>query len=396
VTLVSLQKGPGTEQLDELQAFNVVQLSNDVDRGAALFDTAAIMKNLDLVITADTSIAHLAGALGVPVWVPLVLVPDWRWGLEGERTPWYASMRLFRQTKLRDWAGVFERMREALVAEFPKLRPRRPEEYTLATSGFNRVAFTRHGPLIYNRHDNSVGKSLAELGEYSPSEVEVFRQVVRPGATVVEAGAHVGAHTIALARLVSAAGVVHALEPQRVLFQTLAGNIALNSLSHVHCHHAAVGEQEGTIRVPTFDYNRPNNFGALELGAYEDGERVRLTTIDGLNLPRCDFVKLDVSGMEVAALRGARETLSRLRPIVYVASDREQNAPPVIEALLAQGYRLFWHLPRFFQSDNYYGNAENAFGNIASLNILGIHGSVATDIQGLKPITSPQSNWRDA
>ena len=78
-------------------------------------DTAAIMRNLDLVITSDTAVAHLAGALGVPEWVALPFVPDWRWLLDRRDSPWYPTMRLFRQRRAGDWVGVFEEMREALV-----------------------------------------------------------------------------------------------------------------------------------------------------------------------------------------------------------------------------------------------------------------------------------------
>src|SRR5262249_12086821 len=79
----------------------------------AFMDTAATMMNLDLVITSDTSVAHLAGALGVPVWVALPFVPDWRWLLDRSDSPWYPTMRLFRQQKLGDWKSVFEEIRSA-------------------------------------------------------------------------------------------------------------------------------------------------------------------------------------------------------------------------------------------------------------------------------------------
>jgi len=77
-------------------------------------DTAAIMKNLDLVISSDTAVPHLAGALGVPVWVALPHVPNWRWLLERSDSPWYPTMRLFRQKKPGNWAGVFEELVAAL------------------------------------------------------------------------------------------------------------------------------------------------------------------------------------------------------------------------------------------------------------------------------------------
>lgn len=114
VQLVSLQKGPGVEQLAEVN-FPVLDLGNDLDQaGGAFLDTAAVMKCLDLVITSDTALAHLAGALGVPVWLALPLVPDWRWLLERSDSPWYPTMRLFRQERLDDWPGVFQAIRTAL------------------------------------------------------------------------------------------------------------------------------------------------------------------------------------------------------------------------------------------------------------------------------------------
>ena len=88
----------------------------DFDQGPdAFLDTAAIMKNCDLVITADTAPAHLAGALGVPAWVALKYVPDWRWFLERADCPWYPSLRLFRQPATNDWASVFAVMKAQLT-----------------------------------------------------------------------------------------------------------------------------------------------------------------------------------------------------------------------------------------------------------------------------------------
>jgi tetratricopeptide (TPR) repeat protein len=109
VSLVSLQKGPGVEQLRNVPFANrIMDLSAELDRGPdAFLDTAAVMAGLDLVISSDTSVAHLAGALGRPVWTVLAASPEWRWGLERSDSPWYPSMRLFRQTTVGDWtAGV--------------------------------------------------------------------------------------------------------------------------------------------------------------------------------------------------------------------------------------------------------------------------------------------------
>ncbi|HEY7308161.1 MAG TPA: DUF6165 family protein [Gemmataceae bacterium] len=126
VCLYSLQKGTGREQLRAAAGYlPAIDLADRLDEGGGFLDTAAVMKNLDLVVTSDTAIAHLAGALGVPVWVALALGADWRFLLRREDSPWYPTMRLFRQTRLGDWDGVFQRIAAVLRAP-PGRSPRPP------------------------------------------------------------------------------------------------------------------------------------------------------------------------------------------------------------------------------------------------------------------------------
>lgn len=116
VRLISLQKGEDEDVLARLPPGMAIESLEPFDQGEdAFIDTAAILENLDLVITTDTSVAHLAGALGRPTWLALKYVPDWRWFLDRDDTPWYPDMRLFRQPSLGDWRSVFEAMRAALA-----------------------------------------------------------------------------------------------------------------------------------------------------------------------------------------------------------------------------------------------------------------------------------------
>jgi Flp pilus assembly protein TadD/ADP-heptose:LPS heptosyltransferase len=115
VRLIGLQKGVGAEQLAEVRAMMpITDLSNDLDRETPFLDTAAVMKSLDLVITVDAVTAHLAGALGVPTWVALSHTPSWRWLLNRADSPWYPTMRLFRQAEPGNWEDVLEEMSKAL------------------------------------------------------------------------------------------------------------------------------------------------------------------------------------------------------------------------------------------------------------------------------------------
>jgi ADP-heptose:LPS heptosyltransferase len=108
----TLQKGPRSEQAANppvgMQLRDYTGDLNDFE------DTAALMTNLDLVISVDTSVVHLAGALAKPVWTLIAIGPDWRWLAEREDSPWYPTMRLFRQTKWKDWAEVMQRVAAAL------------------------------------------------------------------------------------------------------------------------------------------------------------------------------------------------------------------------------------------------------------------------------------------
>jgi tetratricopeptide (TPR) repeat protein len=123
--LFSLQKGAGSEQLLALSArrgtsdyFEIADLAGSFDAdGTTLMDAAATMKNLDLVITCDSAPAHLAGALALPVWVALPLGAEWRWMTERDDSPWYPTMRLFRQRRAGDWRELFGRIADALRKE---------------------------------------------------------------------------------------------------------------------------------------------------------------------------------------------------------------------------------------------------------------------------------------
>jgi hypothetical protein len=127
VTLISLQKGYGSDQISAIaDRPNVLDWSSRLDETSGPFlDTAAVMRSLDLMITSDTATAHLAGAIGVPVWVAIPFSPDWRWLRDRDDNPWYPTMRLFRQQRRGDWEHVFRRMATALAQQIGVSMPAR-------------------------------------------------------------------------------------------------------------------------------------------------------------------------------------------------------------------------------------------------------------------------------
>ena len=117
--MLSLQKGVGSEQLEDCTFKNKFIESQPLITSTWDFlETAAIIQNCDLIITCDTSIAHLAGGMGKPVWLLLRNVPAWIWGLHSERTFWYQSMKLFRQKERHNWDEVMERVSNKLHLSF--------------------------------------------------------------------------------------------------------------------------------------------------------------------------------------------------------------------------------------------------------------------------------------
>ena len=118
--LISLQKEDGAEQVGAWRG----QIENWMDDCHDFMDTAALVQNLDLVIAVDSAVAHLAGALGKPVWLLNRFRSEWRWGLESERTPWYPSMRIFRQGEDTSWDRVIAQVADEL-AKFQRMRGNR-------------------------------------------------------------------------------------------------------------------------------------------------------------------------------------------------------------------------------------------------------------------------------
>ncbi|MEF8733036.1 MAG: FkbM family methyltransferase [Candidatus Accumulibacter meliphilus] len=414
-------------------------------------DTIALIENLDLVITVDTSVAHLAGAMGKPTWVLLPFVPDWRWLLDRDDSPWYPSMRLFRQAALDDWDDVFQRIQvglterlqenseldlknrlvplkhskidnsmERIHAEMApsdvdvvdlhlqeldelhnaesarRIRPSSAVTYDVPVleNGHVRLRRCRYGWMLYFTTDQYIGQSLDLYGEFSEREVDIFRQMLKPGQTILEIGSNIGAHTVFLAQAVGPQGRVVAFEPQRIVFQMLCANIALNGLRNVDARHAAVGREPGRIVVPTIDYAESVNSGGLSLGNWSTGECVSLLTLDGLDMAACHFIKIDVEGMEGDVLAGAVETINRFRPALYVENDRKEKSTELIERLLRLDYRLYWHLPPLFNRKNFAGHEEDVFGRIVSVNMLCLPRSAPQNIEGFREITSPEGDWR--
>jgi FkbM family methyltransferase len=256
-----------------------------------------------------------------------------------------------------------------------------------------RLKRCREGAMIYNINDRYIGRALDKYGEISHDEVLFLQQLIRPGMTVLDLGANIGLLTVPVARLVHPGGKVIAFEPQRIVYQMLCGNLALNAIDNVVAYNSGVGRTTGFITVPSLDYTQPNNFGGIAIGGSRAGDVVPLVTVDSLSLTACDLIKIDVEGMEFEVLEGAARTIQQFRPRLFLENDRAAQSPALIEHLLALDYRLYWFTPPLYRADNFFGDEQNIFGRLASIDMLCVPraGRLAITVTGCAEITSGDS-----
>ncbi len=259
----------------------------------------------------------------------------------------------------------------------------------LLQNGHLRLKRCRYGLMLYSAHDTYIGRSFDLYGEFAEDEVVVFRQLVRPGQTALDIGANIGAHSLALAAIVGPMGRVVAFEPQRVIFQLLNANMALNGLHNVSTHQMALGSTAGHIKAPPLDYASEGNFGGLSLENVAMGEEVPLSRLDALALPRCHFAKIDVEGMEIEVLKGMAETIKRHRPAMYVENDRAHKSAALIAHLLDLDYRLYFHVAPCFTRANFFANPVDVYGRTGAFNMICLPRELPQAIGSLHEITDP-------
>jgi FkbM family methyltransferase len=248
---------------------------------------------------------------------------------------------------------------------------------------------SRHGKILYLKRDMYVGRSFELYGEFSQLETVLFEKLVKPGMLVVEVGANIGAHTVSLAQMVGPGGLVLAFEPQRVIFQLLCANVALNGLFNVRTYQMGVGTAPGTLVVPPLDYAAEHNFGGVSLRQGGAGEAVPVTPLDSFNLPALHVLKIDVEGMEAEVLGGARRLIAQHRPMMYLENDRKEKSAALFRLVDELGYNCWWHMPPLFNPDNFYQNQENIFPGTVSVNILCLPKESPVVVEGFRKVSGP-------
>jgi FkbM family methyltransferase len=231
------------------------------------------------------------------------------------------------------------------------------------------LASTDHGTMIVNRFDYKmenessgfgVGFKILNESSYEFSEISIGcfvldsrRKFFGDGVVAVDCGANIGTHTVDWARQMTGWGSVIAIEAQEQVYYALAGNVAINNCLNVRLIHAVAGDRNGLVKIPNPNYLVPTSFGSLELKPVPDPEQigqqidysdaklvpVRAISIDSLALKRLDLLKIDVEGMEMEVLEGARRTIRQFLPVLIV-EHLKTGAKKIFDELRHYGYTM--------------------------------------------------------
>jgi FkbM family methyltransferase len=224
-----------------------------------------------------------------------------------------------------------------------------------------------HGTMIVNRLDYrmvdpqrgfGVGFQILEKGHFDPDEVKlavnllhVRRRIHGDGVVAIDCGANIGVHTVEWAKAMTGWGSVLAVEAQERIYYALAGNIAVNNCFNARAVHGAVSSESGVLEIPNPNYLVPSSFGSLELRQRDNNEfigqtidyrntvKVRKLTIDEFDLPRVDFIKIDIEGMEMEGLEGASRTIEHSHPVMLIEKIKS-NAAQLRQWLEARDYKV--------------------------------------------------------
>jgi hypothetical protein len=367
VAFYSLQKRAPDAQEPAGGSAGYVDLGPDL---ADFGDTAGVIANLDLLICVDTSVAHLAGAMAAETWVLLAKPSDPRW-MTGDSTPWYPSMRLFRQRERGDWKDVIERVKVALEERvragvvpqrvekpFVALKPALPQRWVAGETkwpgyrpGLSAVIDTRLGLVQYLPDEPVAGDAIAWYGEHLQAQLDLLSRWVVAGSVVVEVCAGIGLHTLGLSRSVGPTGHLFTYEDDAIKRQIAGHNLGLHKVTWVtpmRRRLGSVAEAQSADAPP------------------------REESLDDLQLERLDWLKVNDGGRALEVLEGAEESVWRLRPKLFLSADDAVQLELLIARVKDLGYRCWVHESALYNPGNFNRREGDIFNGRTSLALLAI------------------------
>lgn len=372
-TFFSLQKGDAAEQLRLLDS-----TADIVDLGAefsSYSDTAAAIAALDVVVSVDTSVAHVAAAQGIPTMLLVAIPSDFRWLDSRTDTPWYPSMQLFRQQTRGDWQTVVLDVKLALQSFEVSTREATADTGRSRSAGDSVTevflpTFLPHGgidatlvPVIegregifqYDRDDTVVGTSLGWYGEHLNEQIRVLTTVVSAGSWMLEIGCGVGTHSVPMSRMIGSSGHLLLSESDVATRRLLSQNLESNQVSNYTMLRSDLTRSDETTA---------------------DAQ----TTIDSLHIQRLDWIKISTRAMASQILAGSSETLWTLRPRILASVKSPEEAQSLASFLSAHGYKCWTMTVPLFNPANFFQTSENKFDGASDIAVLAVPEEVQVDV----------------
>ena len=237
------------------------------------------------------------------------------------------------------------------------------------------IISTGYGDFRIIDADSVISRSLSLYGEWAQNEIDILVNFIQTGFVVVDAGAFIGTHARAFSAIVGKSGRVIAFEPRQDIAEVLNQNARLAPVNNITVIRGALGAAESRLTVPILDLESSHNFGASTLAALDDDgddskEIVSVRPLDDYLLERLDFLKIDVEGMELAVLEGARQTIRRCQPVIFAESNSLAASAPIFEWCAQEKYRVFGVLSSAYNQGNFAGNQVNIFGSSMEAGLL--------------------------
>jgi FkbM family methyltransferase len=223
----------------------------------------------------------------------------------------------------------------------------------------------KHGEFILI-HGDMISEYVNLLGEWCEGEVDLFKLIIPENGNVVEVGSNIGMHTVPIAKRLKH-GRMFCFEPQRVVYQILCGNIAINNLTNVYAFNKGCSHESGSIKIQSGSYDKPWNYGAFSLetgfsneqhysGATND-EDVELVALDEVSifddLNRIDLIKIDAEGFDENVINGAKKLIAKHQPYIFIESNTEATFNTIKEKIVSFGYTPYWYCSSRFKQENH-------------------------------------------
>ncbi|MCK5536249.1 MAG: FkbM family methyltransferase, partial [Bacteroidales bacterium] len=254
---------------------------------------------------------------------------------------------------------------------------------------------TRHGVMKYLKEDSCIGKSLELYGEWAIDEIDLFEKLVKKGSTVLDIGANYGVHSLGLANIIGAEGMLYSFEPQDDVYKILENNIKNNTNDiNFKIYNSLVGDTCRNVPIPENIRNN-NNIGAVSfLDFLDDTNNITseksMITIDSINLTKCDFIKIDVEGMEEYVIRGSITTIKKFKPIIFFETNSIDDGWGNINIIneISDNYKFFLMYSKSYNANNYKNSSIDIFDSNMETNIVAIPNNTIDIPKELIPINN--------